>query len=91
MHSDFPLRLTAARRSVFAALCLVLSASGFPGNLMAQAGRTVAPPAVLGPAPGAPPAITLPAVQSYSQAAASTHARSFRSATASMCSGHPKP
>ena len=68
MHSDFPLRLTAARRSVFAALCLVLSASGFPGNLMAQAGRTVAPPAVLGPAPGAPPAITLPAVQSVSPA-----------------------
>ena len=57
MHSDFPLRLTAARKVVCAALCLVLSAFGSPGELMAQAGRTAAPPA-----------ITVPAVQSVSPA-----------------------
>lgn len=68
MHSDFPLRLTAARRTACAVLCLVLSAFGFPGEPMAQAGRTAAPPAVLGPAPSAPPAITVPAVQSVSPA-----------------------
>lgn len=57
MRSDFPLRLTAARKVVCAALCLVLSAFGFPGDLIAQAGRTAAPPA-----------IAVPAVQSVSPA-----------------------
>lgn len=68
MRSDFPLRLTGARKVASAALCLVLSAFGFPGELLAQTGRTAAPPAVLGPAPSAPPAIALPAVQSVSPA-----------------------
>lgn len=68
MQSAFPLHSSAARRIACAALCLALSVFGLPGELMAQAGRIAAPPAVLGPAPGTPPAIALPAVQSVAPA-----------------------